>query len=482
MEIPFDILPSIFDFLDPLDVIVFGKTCKHIHEATSTRSVWLNIAKKVCFRNGIFAPSFNIERMSVLELKHMATSPSRMLAILSAKPTRPYRLPRIPFSGYLVPLSRELRSVFLVPGGRFLVGFSQSYVNVVDLQRNDNLQPRQLNEPDFAISKPFYNGRPMAIAPTRTGKCLYIVGTRRSSSEIETISVWQYDPEDPSLNDVASTILRSLSPVYTMIGCLAGDLFIFVGDSETRKTIYIWDFKKNLWASFDTSEHVNDEIDHVVYNEGKIICFSCSGATIWEMIQPHGSHCGETTTSLIFPMSQIPFNFPLNSGVITRTNTHYWEQIVNRGFPLTFDALDNDRISRRIEFPAFGTVSSNDSQPSYVQTTYNTDNFDSCRLVKQRYCDSKIIRTWAQTKRADIIYTSIPPLTCPPPASTSGVTKIALPSAIHSVSLQASNTIATSRLMDYSFDPLSGRLCSIEGRGGFISEINVVISDYLRHP
>jgi hypothetical protein len=48
-----------------------------------------------------------------------------------------------------------------------------------------------------------------------------------------------------------------------MIGCLAGDLFIFVGDSETRKTIYIWDFKKNLWASFDTSEHVNDEIDHV---------------------------------------------------------------------------------------------------------------------------------------------------------------------------------------------------------------------------
>lgn len=119
--------------------------------------------------------------MSILELKHMATSPSRMMATLSSKPARRYHLPRIPFSGHRIPLPGEgkklLHSVFLIPGRRFLVGFSQSFVNVADLQRNDNLQPQQLDELDIMIFKPFSEGRAMAIAPTRTGKCVYIVGS-----------------------------------------------------------------------------------------------------------------------------------------------------------------------------------------------------------------------------------------------------------------------------------------------------------------
>jgi hypothetical protein len=42
MEIPFDILPSIFDFLDPLDVIVFGKVNRQSSEPDSllTTTVW----------------------------------------------------------------------------------------------------------------------------------------------------------------------------------------------------------------------------------------------------------------------------------------------------------------------------------------------------------------------------------------------------------------------------------------------------------
>lgn len=291
-----------------------------------------------------------------------------------------------------------------------------------------------------------------------------------------------------------------------MIACLAGDLFIFVG--ETRQTIYIWDFKKNLWASFDTSLHVNDEIGHVgllhmtffrtVDNRfGNRSCtmtgkLSALVAALQQFVILSNPMAATMANDSIFniPMSQIPFNFPLNSrgvrfAVITRTNTHYWEQVVSRTFPLTFDALDRDYVSHRIEFLTFSTVSLDNSQPSYVQTTYNTDtdNFHSCCQIKQRYCDSKIIRTWVQTNRADIIQTSFPPLTCPPPAPTSRVTKIVIPSAISSVSLQASNTIATGRLLDYSFDPLSGRLCSIEKRnGGYGYETNVVISDYLLHP
>ena len=151
------------------------KTCTAVHEAGSARSVWISAYQNACFRNGIFTATHRINDLSTLELKHIATSPSRMLKILQQgqeyghehKQCNLCPVSRYSFSPLAIPpiaRRRKPHSLYLVPGGRLLVAVSESYISVFDLER---VQKHGLVQEDTDTnSKVFHRGLFLSISPT----------------------------------------------------------------------------------------------------------------------------------------------------------------------------------------------------------------------------------------------------------------------------------------------------------------------------
>lgn len=204
--IPFDVLVSIFYYLDPLDIInfskvcilpahvnlkygsdiLFFKTCTTVHEAESARSVWITAYQNACFRNGIFTATYTIGDLSTLELKHIATSPSRILKILQRGQDSEHQQSSLcPFLKYsfnplvVLPIARRRKphSLYLVPGGRLLVAVSESYISVFDLE---HVQKHGIVQEDTDTnSKVFHRGLLLSISPTIHDDKVQIVASKQ---------------------------------------------------------------------------------------------------------------------------------------------------------------------------------------------------------------------------------------------------------------------------------------------------------------
>jgi len=91
----------------------------------------MNALRRVCVRHSVFAPTFPIADMTVLQLEHSATSPTRLLARIrrdlptgSIQPVCTRMLTKLPAAS-------AFHDTFLVPGGRFL--FTRSPGNTIEL-------------------------------------------------------------------------------------------------------------------------------------------------------------------------------------------------------------------------------------------------------------------------------------------------------------------------------------------------------------
>ncbi|KAI5887410.1 uncharacterized protein SCHCODRAFT_02692158, partial [Schizophyllum commune H4-8] len=138
------ILINLMHLMDPLDIIRLRQTCKTLYSATKKRAVWVDQMKSMCAANKVFAPTFDIERMSLDALERASTAPARFFRLLVNPPeepedgsnpfsTREIFLPTPPARSSKTTRRRaslaspdsapddEFRSVCLVPGGRFLL-------------------------------------------------------------------------------------------------------------------------------------------------------------------------------------------------------------------------------------------------------------------------------------------------------------------------------------------------------------------------
>lgn len=91
----------------------------------------MNALRRVCVLHNVFAPTFPITDMTVLQLEHSATSPSRLLARIrrdlptgSIQPVCTRMLTKLPAAS-------AFHDTSLVPGGRFL--FTRSPNNIIEL-------------------------------------------------------------------------------------------------------------------------------------------------------------------------------------------------------------------------------------------------------------------------------------------------------------------------------------------------------------
>ena len=121
------------------------KTCKALQPSTRQRVVWVAALHRVCFDNALFLPSFPISDMSDLEIENAAMRPRRWIELCSVYEKQILNDP----AGILRPRSTriiddlfvtagdedgdEIPQIFITPGGRYLVSYSDVNISILDL-------------------------------------------------------------------------------------------------------------------------------------------------------------------------------------------------------------------------------------------------------------------------------------------------------------------------------------------------------------
>ncbi|KAH6905540.1 hypothetical protein BKA70DRAFT_1564922 [Coprinopsis sp. MPI-PUGE-AT-0042] len=131
-----DIWYHIAASLDPPDILALRTTCSGLLRICGQRSIWLQATRAMCRSHGLFLPSFPLEAMSIKELMRLALSPYIFSRLVSMQGKG--RLPEIHSRTFRPRLERfgkvlEVRSLHLLPGGRYLFTYHEADVCLWDL-------------------------------------------------------------------------------------------------------------------------------------------------------------------------------------------------------------------------------------------------------------------------------------------------------------------------------------------------------------
>ncbi|KDR79805.1 hypothetical protein GALMADRAFT_208115 [Galerina marginata CBS 339.88] len=283
---PLDIQISIIKFLDPYDILQLRKTCRSLYCATMQITIWMEALHRVCIRNSTFRPSFSLESMSRLALEHAATAPRRWIALASRTSDRDRPIPPYKTS-YLKPTASEIlercATLYLVPGGRFLVTVSWNMVAVWDLDFvvGLGLHVTQFMEP-LALTKLTFTGM-FLVHPTPDDLGLRILlsaleptwqGDFNGGDLPETFLVYEIYPqsENPQLRKIAEL---QKSGENISFFCHSLDRLVFLQGA----TLNIWDYKADAWASWT----VPGDYDQILVDQSSIILLYRSGVSVWSI-------------------------------------------------------------------------------------------------------------------------------------------------------------------------------------------------------
>ncbi len=213
-----------------------------------------------------------------------------------------------------------------------------------------------------------------------------------------------------------------------------------------------------------------------MYARGKIILLGRECAAIWDMPELQSSRPDTPPTEPTSPDTQIMFDLPVGLIPIRAISfqgmdTHRWNQYVDHGLPITLDTISDQTGSLHIML----TDSYNQPlqhTPSYYSHAFrdNSESVIKCRHVKQRFCKDTIVRTWCSLASGAFYLSLLPSISGGAASQSLNSSPIPETIPIRSLGLRCQNWI------DYSFDPVSGRLCVVDQNG------EIAIIDYLVDP
>ncbi|KAJ3507922.1 hypothetical protein NMY22_g16784 [Coprinellus aureogranulatus] len=284
-----EVVIHIIGYLDPSDILTMRKTSRLLNSITKSRVVWLCALERICIANEIFRPSFPVERMSILELEHAATAPSRFLNLvkrldLDAAPL-PYSSRDLVFrKAPSLEGTHGLRSFYLVPGGRFLLLSTDDLSLVLwDLGHNMNVVPK-----------------PYPIATSE--KCGYLAGLRRFGDKLFVGVVSKYTTAGDSsplhwhlrINEIdlaesADVQFRSVAELALdnrlpqTVHFTAGNMGISVLNYGSE--FLVWNWMERTGCKWVTSLHLPTDKTPVLSFEEGIITLDKNG-DIWSWDPP----------------------------------------------------------------------------------------------------------------------------------------------------------------------------------------------------
>ncbi|EDR03747.1 uncharacterized protein LACBIDRAFT_306762 [Laccaria bicolor S238N-H82] len=280
-NLPVDILIQIQKHLDGRDLIVLRKSCKKLHAVTQRRTVWLNAVRRMCRRHGVFAPSFPLEDMSITELEHASLCPSRLSSLIHNDiPLRSFvtRIlePRTPTDS-----EGDLccSSVFLIPGGRFLVVDSAHGICLWDLGIHGGKAPKFRPVaviPDVML---------LCCGPTQDGLGIILISRRtRHRNPNRTLRAHEIYP---CMNRPHLTLLGSIQYAQqaTHVGgrpALYSDLLVF---ENSPGYIVAWNTRLDTAIAW---RYDHQYIYDMSIYEGSVILIQESELSVWDIppLQP----------------------------------------------------------------------------------------------------------------------------------------------------------------------------------------------------
>ncbi|KAF5330194.1 hypothetical protein D9611_010616 [Ephemerocybe angulata] len=269
-----EIIMHIIRFLGPKDILSMRKACRMMHRVTKYRVVWLEALERVCEEYGIFKPTFPMEEMSLLELEHASTGPTRFLnGVKRYQPeefVRPYltRMPQLCRTRNSHDRSSDI--LHLVPGGRFLFtsGVNLNTVCLFDLGYNMNVPVKS-----FPLATLEGFGDLGAVAPTKNGKG-FVIATLKlsvlsSAAQLYPAELARRTPDSRIL--YIHQIEPNSQPKDLKFWCigqmdLPHGLLNFVGDMHLTSTFVfftrndefvLWNWAENTGCRWDTSNELS---------------------------------------------------------------------------------------------------------------------------------------------------------------------------------------------------------------------------------
>ncbi|KAJ6558056.1 hypothetical protein B0H19DRAFT_1261616 [Mycena capillaripes] len=314
MELPVDTIFQILCFADPKDILVFGQTCKKFLEITLTRTVWLNALRRVCELNGLFTPSFPYDDMSLSELQQSAT--------FGAAPRfarRLYKQENDAVTVHLAPFARRiftprvkkssnvaleeagvLKTLGIVPGGRFLIITTDTLVHLWDL----GYDATKLIRPHALASVPLPEPQcepAISILPTADGTGIEVMVMAYKGGKV-TIANYKVFPlaTHPEFIPVSES--------YTLEAIVMRGFLTKPGQCvfHCGKEILVWDTVKNLWASWKAAEFALK----VFAYDNLIISAGSRNITIWKIPTPHSEAAATSLLDNHLPMLSLSHPLP----------------------------------------------------------------------------------------------------------------------------------------------------------------------------
>ncbi|KAG9221771.1 hypothetical protein CCMSSC00406_0006714 [Pleurotus cornucopiae] len=287
--VPFDILSirQVGSSPNPRIRSHFSTQCsKKLCAATQERIVWVKSLRHFCYDFHVCVSLFPIEHMSVRQLEHAVTAPTRflrrLLQDLSAGNIRPVST-RILSPPDLT--SSPINDVKLVTGGRLLIATAAGYqeLQIWDL----GFSPASVISPRPVLVKRT-NGRIQKVLAQTTADSLGImllVNTRLDMPPQSLLEIYEMYPgsSDPVLHRLASwkfpndALKRYASTVHICGPHVVAGYLTRTGGGE----MLVWNYMDNTATKWDI-DYVSHSDEINVY-DGHIILTGEDAITVWKM-------------------------------------------------------------------------------------------------------------------------------------------------------------------------------------------------------
>ncbi|KAF8196100.1 hypothetical protein BJ912DRAFT_956313 [Pholiota molesta] len=294
MGLPLDMQTYLLSFVAPLDILHLRMTCRAFHAVTSQQIVWIEGLRQICLANAVFLPTFPLDEMSLAELEHAAIAPYKWLALASARDGSASRTAlNTHRMRFLSPLAAEsldsdemdtaeeddfeVRSLFLVPGGRYLVTFAWRWICVWDTGFSPHPENDYIHRPMAMVKVNLHSTHLVHASPD--GQALRIIISCPSYVNEEKIAdvlhVYELYPQrtEPSLDLMAR--LEVVGEDEISFYSLSGDCYIFLHGSVLK----IWNFKINGWTSWT----VQGEFHQAIVTPNLLLLIHSAGVSIWRI-------------------------------------------------------------------------------------------------------------------------------------------------------------------------------------------------------
>ncbi|KAF7325963.1 F-box domain-containing protein [Mycena kentingensis (nom. inval.)] len=314
-HLPLDVLVHIQACMQPLDILSLRQCSKTMKSAASHRTVWMGALRRICAENAIPNGTFPLDKMSLHDLVHAATSSSRLIrhalrvcndttdeCYFEAIATRLFepRLPRGTDTSIMLGTTILMR---MIPGGRYFATATDT--NLVCIWDVSYSPTSLINPCPVAFTQlPHQPDNLLVQSSGRGGVRLVVFYPTEPSIDIAVFEI-SLEAQTPDFMRVAHKKV-TVADMSFFVTSLTPNRFTFHYDDK----VTVWDFVQDSSATIKVSRN----FQRLIVSPTSIVC---DDGALWVFdmpsLHPTGSlEAAEVIEPAYQPMvvSQISFLFP----------------------------------------------------------------------------------------------------------------------------------------------------------------------------